>query len=177
MQIFKNHKYLPIILLIMVFIAGLAVGCSAGRVSKGGSKRENTCETTEETALKKTIYESHSALYISNSAITGSPSISSSDLHASQGLAYVYAEMLQSKLIRTALKEKFPDSEFELASEVSEYTEVFRIIVTSESPDDLKEICDLATSLLCETVSTIVDGSSCKIIDAASKPKPMTDPT
>ena len=118
--------------------------------------------------FKTPMYKSRATILISNTATAKSPAISSSDLSATTSLAKTYAAILNTSKIQNKIKEEYPNIEYELTLEPINETEICAVIATSEHPEKLEDICNLAVSLLCEEVSLIVEGSSCKVIDNAT---------
>ena len=60
-----------------------------------------------------------------------------------------------------------PNLKYELTLESINETEIFAIIATSENPERLDDVCNLAVSLLCEEVPLIIDGASCTVVNYA----------
>ena len=164
-------RILPLCLVI-VCIFGLLTGCTTN-INPGDSSEKDKNKTEDKTTIiddffgRNKAYESRATILISNTATAESPTIPSSDLTASQSLAKTYAAILNNSTIQNKIKEEYPNIEYELTLEPINETEIFAVIVTSEHPEKLEDICNLAVSLLCEKVSLII-GSSCKVIDNAT---------
>lgn len=164
-------RILPLCLVI-VCIFGLLTGCTIN-INLGDSFEKDKNKTEDKAIIddffcRNKVYESRATILISNTATAVSPAISSSDLSAAISLAKTYAAMLNTSTIQNKIKEKYPNVEYELTMEPINETEIFAVIVTSEHSEKLEDICNLAVSLLCEEVSLIVEGSSCKVIDNAT---------
>ena len=165
-------RILPLCLVI-VCIFGLLTGCTTN-INPGDSSEKDKNKTEDKTTIiddffgRNKAYESRATILISNTATAESPAIYSSDLTASQSLAETYAVILNSSTIQNKIKEEYPNIEYELTLEPINETEIFAVIATSEHPEKLEDICNLAVSLLCEEVSLIIPGSSCKVVDNAT---------
>ena len=164
-------RILPLCLVI-VCIFGLLTGCTTN-INPGDSSEKDKNKTEDKTTIiddffgRNKAYESRATILISNTATAESPAIYSSDLTASQSLAKTYAAILNNSKIQNKIKEEYPNIEYELTLEPINETEICAVIATSEHPEKLEDICNLAVSLLCEEVSLIIPGSSCKVIDYA----------
>ena len=165
-------RILPLCLVI-VCIFGLLTGCTIN-INLGDSSEKDKNKTEDKTTFiddffgRNKAYESRATILISNTATAKSPAISSSDLSATTSLAKTYAAILNNSKIHNKIKEEYPNIEYELTLEPINETEICAVIATSEHPEKLEDICNLAVSLLCEEVSLIVEGSSCKVIDNAT---------
>ncbi len=170
-----KNRILPLCLVI-VCIFGLLTGCTININVDNPS--ENSANPTDSKTIfdyifnnrlfKKPMYESRAKIYIPNRATAESSSISSSDLSAAISLAKTYEAMLNTSTIQNKIKEEYPNVEYELTLEPINETEIFAVIVTSEHSEKLEDICNLAVSLLCEKISLIIAGTSCKIVDNAT---------
>ena len=169
-----KNRLLPLYLVI-VCIFGLLTGCTIN-INVENPAKDDAKNTDSKTIFdyifnngnQTTLYESRATILISNTATAESPAISSSDLSATTSLAKTYAAILNTSKIQNKIKEEYPNIEYELTLEPINETEICAVIATSEHPEKLEDICNLAVSLLCEEVSLIVEGSSCKVIDNAT---------
>ena len=163
-------RILPLCLVI-VCIFGLLTGCN---INLGDSSEKDKNKTEDKTTIiddflgSRKVYESRASIFIPNTATAESTAISSSDLIASSHLAETCKVILNTSKIQNKIKEEYPNIEYELTLEPINETEVFVLIATSENAENLEDICNLAVSLLCEEVSLIVEGSSCKVVDNAT---------
>ena len=159
--------------LVIVCILGLLTGCTLN-INLGDSSEKDKNKTEDKTTIiddffgRNKAYESRATILISNTATAKAPAISSSDLSATTSLVKTYAAILNTSKIQNKIKEDYPNIEYELTLEPINETEVFVLIATSENAENLEDICNLAVSLLCEEVSLIVEGSSCKVVDNAT---------
>lgn len=163
-------RILPLCLVI-VCIFGLLTGCTIN-INLGDSSEKDKNKTEDKTTIiddffgRNKAYESRATILISNTATEKSPAISSSDLSATTRLTETYAIILNA--FQDKIKMEYPNIEYELTLEATNETEIYAVIATSEHPEKLEDICNLAVSLLCKNVSAIIEGSSCKVIDNAT---------
>ncbi len=126
-------------------------------------------------------YSSSIMLYVNNSSFSlGSSnfSISSSELTAAQGLVKTYTAMLKNKttldLVNDKLKDRI-DVEYtwvELndmihASSVNK-TEILEVEVTADDPYVAAVIVNTIAEVLPDRISTIIEGSSMKVVDVGA---------
>ena len=164
-------RILPLCLVI-VCIFGLLTGCTIN-INLGDSSEKDKNKPEDKNIVdyyfgRNRVYESRATIYISNTVTAESTAISSSDLTVSKSLAETYSVILSSAKIQNKIKEEYPNIEYELTLEPINETAICAVIATSEHPEKLEDICNLAVSLLCEEVSLIVKGSSCKVVDNAT---------
>ena len=146
-------KFVGVVSACCLFFSSLA-GCTIN--INIGNADENTVNETngkEET----TMYESRATIYIFNTHEDQTGTISSSDLAVS-------LRLIESK-VQDKIREEYADVEYTLSLEQINETEI-SLIATSETPEYLEEICNIAVSLFCETLQKIY-GASCKIVDYA----------
>lgn len=164
-------KRLFALFLFVVYISFLLAGCTIN-INVGNSSEEATNRTNGKTIFdhifnnRSTMYESRATIYISN-IFAESSAISSSDLTVSKQLAESYQVILNSKKIKSKIQEQYPNIEYKLTMESINQTEVFYITATSEKPEELDDVCNLAASLLCEEVPLAIEGASCKVVECA----------
>lgn len=167
----KNHL-LPLFL-IVVCIFGLLAGCAIN-INIGNPSEDAANKTDGKTIFDyifkngSIMYESRANIYIATT--TTDSAISSSDLIVTESLVATIDSILQSNMIQDKIREEFPGVEYTLSVESINETELCSIIATGESPEYLDEICNIAVSMLCEQISQIVEGSSCRVIDYAKQP-------
>lgn len=152
MQALKKHKIFPMILVVILVVC-LIAGCS----------------DKETTPAPKEIYESRSMIYCAN-PYADQNAVSSSDQKVSLRFRATIEKLLQSEEIREAISARYPDAECELSLEPVEDTAICTIVATSENPEHLADICNLAVSLLQESVPAVIPGVEIKIIDRAKQP-------
>lgn len=162
-----------LIICISVLLAGCTININVGNPSDA-SKNGTTPNHNSDTSTNISIYQSRATIYISNKGSAESPAISSSDLIVSKDFIESYIVILNSKQIQSKIREKYPSAEYTLTLEPMNETNVFSIIAASENPECLEEICDIATSMLCEIIPQVIEGVSCKVVDHA-KPAQLVE--
>ena len=121
-----------------------------------------------DTASNMRGYQSRATILITSKVTAEAPSISSSDLIISESIVDTCETILQSDSIQNEIREEYPNVEYELTLEPIDETAVFVITAVGPEPKHLEEICNMAVSLLCEKLPTLLAGTSCKVIDYAS---------
>jgi len=122
------------------------------------------------------LYESSAMFYVNNNDLSvgnTSFSISSSDITASKNLVDSYIVILNT---RTSLNDVIDyagvNRTFEelqdmiTAASVNE-TEIFEVVVTSPDPVEAEQIASAIAYILPKRISSIIEGTSAKIVDAA----------
>lgn len=120
------------------------------------------------------MYSSSVLLYVNNSSLSlGNVSISASELSAAQSLVDTYVVILNNRTTMEEVAEHagVDCSAGELMGMVSAEqvngTEVFRVTVTTDSPQKAKRIANSIAEVLPGRVQDIIDGSSMRIVDSA----------
>jgi len=131
-------------------------------------------------------YEASTLMYVNNSDINlGATSfkISNADLTAAQNLVDTYVVILKS---RTVLNEVIEVGELEYSyEELKEMisaaavnsTEVFEIVVTTNSPTESEHIANTIAEVLPDKISDIVAGADVRIVDYAVVPAHRSSPS
>lgn len=133
----------------------------------------------------KPLYKSQALMYVNNSNISvGNTkiSISQADLSAAQSLVDTYIVILKT---RSTLNEVIAESgvsytyeqlkEMITAASVNS-TEIFSIEVTSTDPKEAEVLANTIARILPEKISSVVDGSSVRIVDYAVVPAHKDSP-
>ena len=131
-------------------------------------------------------YSSSIMLYVNNSSFSlgnTSFSISSSEITAAQSLVKTYIVILENRttLEQVASKSNTDYSYEELlgmieAESVNE-TEVLRITVTAEDPEEAKKIVNCIAEVLPNRISEIIEGSSMEVVDLGIVNKQKISPS
>lgn len=134
----------------------------------------------------KPKYQSSAMFYVNNNALSvgdASFSISSGDLLTSRNLVDSYIVILKT---RETLLEVIDYAEVDLScSELRNMisaqsvnsTEIFQISVTSTDPVEATELAHAIANILPKRISTIIDGTSAKVVDAAVVPSSPSSPS
>lgn len=121
-------------------------------------------------------YKSSAMFYVNNSKLSVgdiSVGLSSSDIVASKYLVDSYIVILES---RTTLNDVIDYAGVDrtylelldmVEAESVEETEIFRITVTSEDPVEAEQIANAIAYILPKRISSIIEGTSSKVVDAA----------
>lgn len=157
-----NKKTICVLLIICAFITGISAGFMAGWMAAhlAGHVSIGNSDTSDESASEKPIYRATSQIYYSDQ-IQYNPK----PVHEIREDLAVH---LRDETLRTRLDEKYPDAEYELTVETEDNTRIYKVTATSESPENLHDIANMAVSYLCE-----ID-SACRILFEAA---PVSDGT
>ena len=121
-------------------------------------------------------YESAAMFYVNNTDISvGSTKVSltASDISASRGLVDTYIVILNTRetmldvIDYAGLNLTYEQIKGMISAESVDETEVFRITVTSTDPYQAEQIANAVAYILPKRISTIIDGSAAKVVDAA----------
>lgn len=132
-------------------------------------------------------YESSAMFYVNNNAISvgdvSLSSITSSDITASRNLVNSYVVILNT---RESLNDVIDYAGVDLsykdlkkmisASSVNE-TEIFEVVVTSADPEEAEKIASAIAYILPKRISSIIEGTSAKVVDAAVLPVEPSSPS
>ncbi len=128
------------------------------------------------------LYESSAMFYVNNNNFSvgdTSLSISSSDITASKSLVDSYIVILNSRACLTDVIDyagvSYTYSELKemLSASAVNDTEIFQVVVTSPDPKEAETIANAVAQILPKRISSIIEGTSAKIVDyaiVASKP-------
>jgi len=137
-------------------------------------------------AFIKPEYTASTLLYVNNSNISvgsASFSISNADLSAAQKLVDTYMVILKSRrVLNEVIAESGTSYTYEqLSKRISaasvNNTEVFRITVTTSSPQESEKIANIIARVLPDKISDIVLGSDVKVVDYAIIPSARSAPS
>ena len=121
-------------------------------------------------------YQSAAMFYVNNNSLSlgeASLSITSADISASRGLVKSYIVILNT---RETLNEVIDYSGVDLTyqkikdmvtAESVDSTEIFRVVVTSPDPQEAEKIASAIAYILPKRISSIIEGTSAKIVDSA----------
>ncbi|MBR6529106.1 MAG: polysaccharide biosynthesis tyrosine autokinase [Firmicutes bacterium] len=131
------------------------------------------------------MYESTAMFYVNNGSLSvggTSLSLSSSDISVSKSLVDSYIVILKTRetLNDVADYAEIDRSYAELkemisASAVND-TEIFKVVVTSEDPEEAEKLADAISYLLPKRIANIVEGTSAQIVDHAVLPSAPSSP-
>lgn len=121
-------------------------------------------------------YKSSAMFYVNNTDISvGSAklSLSAADISASRGLVDTYIVILNTReTMLDVIDYAGVDMTYEqlkgmITAEAVDETEVFRVTVTSTDPKRAEEIANAIAYILPKRISTIIEGTAAKVVDAA----------
>ena len=122
------------------------------------------------------LYESSAMFYVNNNNISvgnTSVSISSSDITASKSLVDSYIVILNSRsclndvIDYAGVSYSYNDLKDMLSASAVNDTEIFKVVVTSPDPKEAEVIANAIAEILPKRISSIVEGTSAKIVDYA----------
>lgn len=129
------------------------------------------------------LYQAEVMLYVNNGTIgEKSDRISNSDISASQSLVDTYIVILKygatlDDVVKDTNITKTPE---ELASMITSSavngTEVFRIVVTDDDPQEAALIANSIAKVLPKKVTSVIDGSTVRVVSNAKTPEKPSFP-
>lgn len=132
------------------------------------------------------LYESSAMFYVNNNSISvgeASLSISSADITASKSLVDTYIVILNTRetmndvIDYAGINRSYSDITDMIKAEAVNETEIFRVVVTSPNPKEAEKIANSIAYILPKRISSIVEGTSAKIVDSAVVPSKPSSPS
>ena len=121
-------------------------------------------------------YKASVTMYVNNNAESNG-NVSSSNLAVALQLAKTYVNIIKSDLVLDKVIEKAAltsvtteDIRQMLSAEVVDETEIFEVVVTSPDPEEAESIASAIAYILPKRISSIIEGTSAKVVDAAVLP-------
>ena len=121
-------------------------------------------------------YQSSAMFYVNNNSLSlgeASLSISSADISASRGLVKSYIVILKTReTLNDVIDYSGVDRTYGqllgmISAESVDSTEIFRVVVTSPDPQEAEKIANAVAYILPKRISSIIEGSSAKVVDSA----------
>ena len=121
-------------------------------------------------------YQSAAMFYVNNNSLSlgeASLSISSADISASRGLVKSYIVILNTResikdvIDYAGVDRTYGEVKRMISAAAVDSTEIFKVVVTSPDPEEAKAIADAITYILPKRISSIIEGTSAKIVDTA----------
>ena len=121
-------------------------------------------------------YESSAMFYVNNNSLSvgdASFSISSSDITASKSLVDSYIVILQTRetlndvMDYAGVSYSYEDMKDMLSASAVNSTEIFEVVVTNPDPFEAERIAAAIAYILPKRISSIIEGTSAKVVDAA----------
>lgn len=130
-------------------------------------------------------YEASAVFYVNNSALSignTSLSIESGDISASKSLVDTYIVILKDRITLTDIIDyagvdmHYTELEDTLSAAPINETEVFRVVVTNPDPQTAERLANAVAYILPKRISSIIEGSSAKIVSDAIIPAKPSSP-
>lgn len=130
-------------------------------------------------------YESTTMFYVNNSSLSigeTSLSISSSDISASKSLVKSYIVILNTRgtlndvIDYSGVNRTYRQLKGMLSASAVDSTEIFEVVVTSEDPEEAERISEAIAHILPKRISSIIEGTSAKVVDYAVLPTRASSP-
>ncbi len=121
-------------------------------------------------------YESSSVFYVNNNALSvgdASFSLSTGDISAAKSLVDSYIVILQTRaslndvIDYAGVERTYEELKEMITAESVNDTEIFEVVVTSTDPYEAEKIANAIAYILPKRISSIIEGTSAKIVDSA----------
>lgn len=131
-------------------------------------------------------YESSAMFYVNNNSISvggTSVSISSGDLVTSRSLVESYIVILNTResmdavMDYSGVERSYKELSKMISAKAVNETEIFEVVVTSPDPVEAEKIASGIAYILPKRISSIIEGTSAKIVDAAVLPVRPSSPS
>jgi capsular exopolysaccharide synthesis family protein len=132
------------------------------------------------------LYKSSAMFYVNNNNISvgsTSVSISSSDIVASKNLVDSYIVILKTRESLTdvidyaGVDRSYSEMKDMITAASVNDTEIFQVEVTSPDPEEAERIASAIAYILPKRISSIIEGTSAKIVDSAVVPSKPSSPS
>ena len=131
-------------------------------------------------------YESAAMFYVNNNNLSfgdTSVSISSGDLSTSRNLVDSYIVILNTRetlvdvIDYAGVSYSYKELQGMISASAVNETEIFRVVVNSPDPQEAEKIANAIAYILPKRISTIIDGTSAKVVDTAVVPSSPSSPS
>lgn len=131
-------------------------------------------------------YDSSAVFYVNNNSIAigdTSLNISTGDISASKSLVESYIVILMTRSSLNAIIDyagvdrTYEELEDMITASSVNSTEIFRVTVTSSDPVEAEKIANAIAYILPKRISTIIEGTSAKVVDPAVVPSKASSPS
>lgn len=135
--------------------------------------------------LGKPLYQSSAMFYVNNNSLSlgeASFSIESGDITAAKSLVDSYIVILTSRQCLTQVIDEaqvdrsYSEVKGMISAEAVNETQIFRVVVTSETPEEAKQITEAIEKVLPKEIEKIIVGSTPAIVDTAVENRNQTSP-
>ena len=130
-------------------------------------------------------YQASAMFYVNNNSLSlgeTSLSISSQDISASKSLVNSYIVILNTReslndvIDYAGVNRTYNEIKGMISASAVSSTEIFRVTVTSTDPQEAEHIADAIAYVLPKRISSIIEGTSAKVVDAAVMPTRSSSP-
>ena len=131
-------------------------------------------------------YESSAMFYVNNNSLSigdASLNVSTGDISASKELVESYIVILMTRsslndvIDYAGVNLTYEDLEKMIDASSVNSTEIFRVTVTSPDPQEAEKIASAIAYILPKRISTIIEGTSAKVVDTAVIPVEPSSPS
>ena len=131
-------------------------------------------------------YQSSAMFYVNNSSFSmgdASFSITSSDITASKSLVKSYIVILKTQqtmddiIDYTGIDRTNGELLQMISAESVDNTEIFKVVIESSDPVEAKKIADAISYILPKRISSIIEGTSAKVVDMPRVPVSPSSPS
>ena len=131
-------------------------------------------------------YQSSAMFYVNNNSMSlgdVASSITSGDISASRGLVKSYIVILNTRetlndvIEYAGVDRTYSQVKNMISAEAVDSTEIFRVVVTSPDPAEAETLADAIAYILPKRISSIIEGTSAKIVDSAVLPTKPSSPS
>ena len=121
-------------------------------------------------------YQSSAMFYVNNNSVSlgdTTLSITSADISASRGLVKSYIVILNTReslndvIDYAGVDRTYAELKSMISAEAVDATEIFEVVVTSEDPQEAEKIASAIAYILPKRITSIIEGTSAKIVDSA----------
>ena len=121
-------------------------------------------------------YKSSAMFYVNNNSLSlgeASLSITSADISASRGLVKSYIVILNTReslndvIDYAGVDRTYGELKTMISAAAVDSTEIFEVVVTSPDPQEAEKIADAIAYILPKRISSIIEGTSAKVVDSA----------
>ena len=132
------------------------------------------------------LYESSAMFYVNNKSFSvggASVSLESGDISAAKSLVDSYIvilttrESLNDVIDYAEVSRSYGELKEMITAAAVNSTEIFEVVVTSPDPEEAERIADAIAHILPKRISSIIEGSSAKVVDHAVIPSKPSSPS
>jgi len=132
------------------------------------------------------LYKSSAMFYVNNNSVSvgdTSFSLSSGDLVTSRNLVKSYIVILNTReslndvIDYAGVDRSYSEVRGMISADAVNETEIFQVVVTSPDPQEAEKIANAIAYILPKRISSIIEGTSAKIVDAAVVPSSPSSPS